>query len=140
VPKTPPFAFATPSTSMEVLAGLRWKARIPSEDASFIVLQSAPNSGSGLSRGARFDILYSPEPRLLSRFGGLWCEYAFHSGIHFQLRCVTKRILSRLSFRQLVRLIGVRICLLFQLVRRQKYDLLPVTGRGHFNSIEIAKS
>jgi hypothetical protein len=39
----------------------------------------------------------------------------------------------------LLRLTGARICLLFQLVRRQKYDLIPVTVRNHFSSADIAK-
>jgi hypothetical protein len=35
--------------------------------------------------------------------------------------------------------IGARLCLLFQLVGGQKYDLLPVSAGGHFSSVEVAK-
>jgi hypothetical protein len=74
--------------------------------------------------GSKSDSLHPSDSRLLFRFGGLWCEGALHGGIHPQLCCVTKRILSRLSLGQLLRLTGAGICLLFQMARRQKYDLV----------------
>ena len=49
-----------------------------------------------------------------------------------------KRILSRLSFRQLLRLTGARICQLFQMVRRQKYDLFLLRMLASFRGVQIA--
>src|ERR1700719_2833182 len=71
-----------------------------------------------------------PSPRnpdQLFGSGGLWRECALHGSVHPQPGFVTKRILLRLSFRQLLRLTGARICLLVQMVRRQKCDLPVAT-------------
>jgi hypothetical protein len=83
-------------------------------------------------------IPHSATVPILFRFGGLWCEYALHGGIHPQLCCVKKRILSCLSFRQLLCLTGARICLLVQMVRRQKCYLVPVAHAGpHFGEYKL---
>jgi hypothetical protein len=90
--------------------GLRRNERGMTGDALVIVLLPERNSGFGLSRGQNPTFCNSPDPRLLFRFGGLWREYALHEGIHPQLLCVAKRILSRLSFGQLLCLTSARLC------------------------------
>jgi hypothetical protein len=91
-----------------------------------------------LPRGQNPTFCNSPDPRLLFRFSGLWCQGALHRCIHPQLRGATKRILSRLSFRQLLCLTGARVCLLIQMVRGQICDLLSAAhAQPHFGEYKL---
>ena len=92
----------------------------------------------GREVGSKSDILLSLRSASTISIWQSWCECALHGSIHPQLCCIAKRILSRFSFGQLLRLTGARVCLLFQTVRRQEYGLVPVTHAGpHFGECKL---
>jgi hypothetical protein len=102
----------------DVLSGIFFAARL---DTPQLQVELICPSGNADAPGKRFRAFY------LFRFGCSRCERALHGRIYPQLCSVTKGILFRLTFRQLLRFHDARICLRFQVIRRQKHGLIPLS-------------